>query len=97
MSILTVIMIIVGLAILIGFIILIGNVSAAILIPPQKCPNCNEEMKIIMSNIYTGQVLYECPKCHKRVSYHYDEEELVRESDGFTCPLHHKKSENDKR
>lgn len=97
MSILTVIMIIVGLAILIGFIILIGNVSAAIFIPPQKCPDCHAEMEIMMSNIYTGQVLYKCPRCGKCVSYHYDENELVREDDGFTHPLNHHKSKTNKR
>lgn len=97
MSIFTIIMIIICLAVIIGFVILIGNISATILIPPQKCPDCHTEMEVIMSNIYTGQVLYKCPNCGKRVSYHYNENELVREDDGFTCPLNHHKSKTNKR
>lgn len=80
----------------IGFVIFMGNVTAALTIPPQKCPDCKTEMKILISNIYTGQVCYECPKCGKRVSYHYEEDELIRENDGFRCPLNHRKSKTDK-
>lgn len=81
---------------LITFIVIIGNAIAALTIPPQKCPVCETEMKILMSNIYTGQVCYECPKCGKRVSYCYDEDELVRESDNLRCPLNHRRSKTDK-
>lgn len=97
MSIFITIIAILGLIVFIGFVIFVGNAAAALTIPPQRCSDDNAEMKIIMSNIYTGQVCYECPKCGKRVSYHYNENELVREDDGFTCPLKHKKSKNDKR
>ena len=93
MNVFIIVMVVLALIILIGFIILVGNVTAAIIIPSQKCPDCHTKMEIITSNVYTGQVLYECPKCHKRVSYHYEENELVKDSDEFTCPFRHKKSE----
>lgn len=93
MNILTIIMITIGIILVICFAIFVDNVSVATLMPPQECPDCHNKMKIIKSNIYTGQALYECSKCHKRVSYHYDEDELIRENDGFTCSLNHKKSE----
>lgn len=96
MNILLILIAICVVIVLIGFIIFVGNVAAALVIPPQYCPDDNTEMKIIMSNIYTGQVCYECPKCGKRVSYHYDENELTRESDGFTCPLSHHNPKTDK-
>lgn len=69
------------------FAVFIGNAIATMVIPPQLCPDDDTKMHIIVSNIYTGQVLYECPKCGRRVSYHYDDTELVRESDDYRRPL----------
>lgn len=99
MSIITIFMIILlllGFVLFICFIITIGNIAAVLIIPAQYCPDDNTEMKIIMSNIYTGQVLYECPRCGKKVSYHYDENELTRENDGYKCSLTHKNFKTDK-
>lgn len=96
MDVFTIVMVIIGLALFIGFNLFMGNISARVFIPPQECPDCHVKMDIIMSNIYIGRVLYKCPKCGKELSYYYEEDELVRESDGFRCPLNYKKSENDK-
>lgn len=81
MNIFIAIIAILALIMFIGFIIFMGDIATALIIPPQYCPDDNTEMKIIASNIYTGRVVYECPKCGKRVNYYYDEDELMRDND----------------
>lgn len=57
---------------LIGFVVLVGNILARVVLPKQDCPDCKTEMDVKLHNIYTGQVLYRCPKCGKEVYIHYD-------------------------
>ena len=56
-----------------GFAILVGNILAGVVLPKQDCPDCKTEMDVKLHNIYTGQVLYRCPKCGKEVYIHYDD------------------------
>lgn len=56
-----------------GFAILVGNILAGVVLPKQECPECKTEMDVKLHNIYTGQVLYRCPKCGKEVYIHYDD------------------------
>lgn len=96
MSTLISIIAILGVILFIGFIILVSNAVLAIIIPPYHCPDCNSDMKILVSHIYIGLVVYKCPKCGKRVSCHYEENELIHEDKNFRCPKSHDESKTDK-
>ena len=42
-------------------------------LPKQECPECKTEMDVKLHNIYTGQVLYRCPKCGREIYIHYED------------------------
>lgn len=71
--ILLIILLLLILFLLIGFAILVSNILAGVVLPKQECPECKTEMDVKLHNIYTGQVLYRCPKCGREVHIHYDD------------------------
>lgn len=58
------------------FAVLVGNILACVVLPKQECPECKTEMDVKLHNIYTGHVLYRCPKCGREVHIHYDNDLL---------------------
>ena len=56
-----------------GFAILVCNILAGVVLPKQECPECKTEMDVKSYNIYTGQILYHCPKCGREVHIHYND------------------------
>ena len=55
-----------------GFAILVCNIIAGVVLLKQECPECKTEMDVKSHNIYTGQVLYHCPKCGRESHIYYD-------------------------
>lgn len=70
---LLVVLVILILLLIFGFAILVGNILSDVVLPKQECPKCKTEMDVKLHNIYTGQVLYRCPKCEREVHIHYDD------------------------
>lgn len=68
---LLVVLVILILLLIFGFAILIGSILSDIVLPKQECPECKTEMDVKSHNIYTGQVLYHCPKCGREIHIHY--------------------------
>ena len=74
---LLVVLVILILLLIFGFAILVGNILAGVVLPKQECPECKTEMGVKLHDIYTGRVLYRCPKCGREVHIHYDNDDML--------------------
>lgn len=73
MKVVLVVLAILILLLIFRFAVLVCNILADVVLPKQECPECKTEMDVKLHNIYTGQVLYRCPKCGREVYIHYDD------------------------